>query len=167
MRYVGDSNFKSTLEKMVTKLLSGESLQNINFRIVQGVYFLAQTWTIETDHRVVINKKLGRMMHTDRGLKRAYAVLAHEIGHIFFHNYFLEKGALANDTSAFSVMAEKEADKHAVRLLKKLYPNPKEILLDQIAYALKISLKYAKTEEKKGLAKTFAKERKLSLNELG
>jgi len=167
MRYVGDKRLEKAIESMLKQLLPQENAIQINFRVVKDIYPLVFTTVDGGRHRFWINKKVKRMMQTKRGLKRAYAVFAHEIGHLLFHNAFLEKMAIARSTAAFSVMAEKEADKHAMRLLGKLYPDPKEILLDQIDYALKISLKHAKTEEKKELAKTFAKERRLSLSKLG
>lgn len=167
MRYVGDESLKNALGLMIDKLLSGETPFKINFRIVQRVYFLGQTWIAGNDHRVVINQQLGKIIRTNRGLRRAYAVLGHEIGHVLYHNDCLKNGMEIKTDLESLVSAEKEADKHAMRMLGKIYPDPKEILLDQISYALKISLKHAKTEEKKELAKTFAKERRLSLSKLG
>lgn len=164
MYYVGTANLKRTLQEMLDRLLAGESIGPIEFRLIKREFFLGNTWIAGNRHRIVINHRIGRMIKTKRGLARAYAVLAHEVGHVMHVNGLVEKAVREEDiTTEFRVMAEKEADRHALRLLAKIYPNPKEIILEQIAYAHRISLKHAKEKNNIELANIFAYGRKNAL----
>lgn len=157
MNYVGNADLKRTVKEMLDKLLTGESIGPIEFRLIKREYFLGNTWIAGNRHRIVINHRIGRMMKTKRGLARAYAILAHEVGHVMHVNGLVDKPVKEEDfTNEFRVSAEKEADRHAIRLLAKIYPNPKEIILEQIAYAHRISHKYAKKKEALELAEIFA-----------
>jgi hypothetical protein len=164
MYYVGNADLKRTLKKMLDNLLASESIGPLEFRLIKGEYFLGNTWIAGKRHRIVINHRIGRMIKTKRGLARAYAVLAHEIGHVLHVKGLSEKPVKDKDfTTEFRVSAEKEADRHAIRLLAKIYPNPKEIILEQIAYAHRISLRHAKEKNNIELANIFAYGRKNAL----
>jgi len=157
MYYVGNADLKRTVKEMLDRLLAGESIGPVEFRLIKGELFLGNTWIVGNRHRIIINHRIGRMIKSKRGLARAYAVLAHEVGHVMHVNGLAEKPVKEEDfTTEFRVAAEKGADRRALRLLAKIYPNPKEIILEQIAYAHRISLKYAKEKEALELAEIFA-----------
>ncbi|HMN19602.1 MAG TPA: hypothetical protein PKA31_03345 [Candidatus Moranbacteria bacterium] len=138
---------------MLKKLIDIEELENVEMRFIKYAPFMARTEGRQTHRgtffRIFINHATYKIIRTRRGMRLIYAELAHEIGHVMHHKknlVYLEKEQSPEE----KLVAEKGADEYALLMLSKIFPDPKEVLLEQSFHALKASLlnKNASVEEK-------------------
>lgn len=165
--YVGDVSLREQVRGIINHLMEGEEKFPVNFRFIENYLPIATTVYCGDRHRIFMDyKKAKRLVRTQRGIARIYAVMAHEIGHMYHHAP--KAGAdfcEADFTLEFRLEAERAADQHALRMLMRIYPNAREILLEQInnAYKVSIKIKGAKPEDIE-LATAFVETRRAGLD---
>ena len=161
---IRDPDLVKSLSEIVCQLVEPEIASQIEIVLIDNVAYLGW-FSVNLKLKkalILVNTKAKEMLLNKEGRKIVYATLAHEGGHI--------KDCLKNidfyskEPEGLSIKSEIAADKEALVLLRKIYNNPKDILLKQIEFNLKeiSECKYA-TKTDKELTSNLAEKRRRAL----
>lgn len=163
MKKVDDPCLEEEIREIIYQLFNNveKYASSITFALYEDIIPLGHLWITPQKHLILINIEAKEMLKSEEGRAIVCATLAHEIGHIYdaknTHYYF-------EDTLEFRVKAEVKADQIALILMKRIYDNPKEILLKQINRAFNKMLDIENVDKvKMDLAIAFREERTKAL----
>jgi len=134
MDFIRDCELEKRVETIINQLLTPEASSKINFGIVKNADFISRLFISYKNHILAVNAKIKMLLGNEDCKRIVYADIAHEIGHVADQYY-----------TGFKVLESKPdseilADGFALPLLAKVYTNPREVMLQQIAHALHATL---------------------------
>ncbi len=158
---IRDPDFEKSISEMVYQLAGPELASKIIITLIDNVACLG---SFEVNPElgkgiILVNVKAKEMLLPEEGRKIVYAMLAHEVAHI---KNCLE--GIAYSAIDLFTKTELEADKGALIFLEKIYENPRDVLLMQIAFSLNAGLTCAyATDADKKLTSALATKRREAL----
>lgn len=170
VKKINDTELQKSLSEIIYQLAEKELASKITIMLKDDVGYIG-AFGVSFKARegiIIINIKAKKMLQSKKDRHIVYAVLSHEIGHIKHclenEELYLKLKKGKDSFVEIGVGEELAADKEALVFLKKIYQEPKKILLRQIKFAVNAVMQcdYA-TEEDRKTTRILAKKRREAL----